>query len=99
MYLFQLFASMLKPQDDKLTRWFHLLLWAKAQRDKGDSRFRDFDCPVMSGCGGEFVDDVSCLVYKCQAGVMLGALAALLEFLGFLPQSKKVFPEGNFEDE
>ena len=97
VHLFQLFASMLKPADDKLARWFNLLLWAKRKRDEGDSRFREFDYPVSSGNGGEFVDDVSCLTFKCQETAMLDALAALLEYMGMMPQSKKVFPEGNFE--
>lgn len=99
VYLFQLFASMLQPADDKLARWFHLLLWAKAQKDKGDARFADFDCPPLSACGGEFVDDVSVLAYECQKDELLAALAALLEYLGMLPQSKKVFPEGDFAEE
>jgi hypothetical protein len=99
VYLFQMFASMIEPTDDKLLRWFHLLLWAKEQKDKGDRRFADFDYSPSSGCGGEFVDDISMLTFECQKEPMLDAMAALLEYLGMLPQAKKVFPEGNFADD
>ena len=87
---------MLMPADEKLARWFNLLLWAKKKRGEGDARFADFDMPPLSGCGGEFVDDISVLAYACQKDQLLAALAALLEYLGMLPQSKKVFPEGDF---
>ena len=99
VYLFQLFAEVIKPKSPGLQRWFDLLLWARQQGNEGNKGFADFAFYPSSGSAGEFVDDLSCLAFESQAESLSAAMLAVLEYLGMMPQSKKIFSEGKFQVE
>lgn len=97
VYLFQMFAQLMESDDPALERWYGLLLWAKDKADTGDARFAGFAFYPSAGNAGEYVDDLSCLAYESEAEALSAAMLAVLEFLGMMPQSKKIFEEGEMQ--